>query len=299
MSFPVPLNAIRAIEIVGRRGALAPAAEELGVTPGAVSQHIRRAEERLGLALFERTPAGLVPTELLRAQLPRLSEGFSTLAAALAELKPDEGNALGVTMGSVFASRFLVSRLQRFSRLHPELELRLVTTGALLDMRRPDLDCAIRFGAGQWPHSRATRLGGTAAVPVCAPSLAAQLRTPDDLRLVPIIRDESTMLDWPEWLRSVGADPDMPLKGPTAFTDPTLAFEAAASGQGVLMAVDLMAADALRLGQLVAPIPHRAPIRNAYWFVTAEGRPPPRRVRQFRDWLFATVAEAEAQVPLD
>ena len=101
--FPIPLNAIRAIEIVARRGALAPAAEELGVTPGAVSQHLRRAEERLGIELFERTPQGLRPTDALRAVLPQLTAGFNALAEGVANLKGAgrcaEGQVFGLARG--------------------------------------------------------------------------------------------------------------------------------------------------------------------------------------------------------
>ena len=111
--FPVPLNAIRAIEIVARRGALAPAAEELGVTPGAVSQHLRRAEERLGIELFERTPQGLRPTDALRAVLPQLTAGFNTLAEAVANLRGADEHVLTVTVGQVFASRMIWARTGR------------------------------------------------------------------------------------------------------------------------------------------------------------------------------------------
>src|SRR5690606_26425311 len=98
-SFSIPLNAIRAIEIVARRGALAPAAEELGVTPGAVSQHLRRAEERLGIELFERTPQGLRPTPALRGALPQLSAGFTALQDGLKGLQPRNDNVLTLTVG--------------------------------------------------------------------------------------------------------------------------------------------------------------------------------------------------------
>ena len=102
--FFIPLNALRAIEIVARRGALSPAAEELGVTPGAVSQHIRRAEERLGIQLFERTPRGLVPTPELADQLPRLTEGFDHLATGLAGLRPDaETRAIDNGFGGAYS----------------------------------------------------------------------------------------------------------------------------------------------------------------------------------------------------
>ena len=116
--FPIPLNALRAIEIVARRGALEPAAAELGVTIGAVSQHLRRAEARLGISLFERTSKGLVPTPQLVAQMPALRTGFQTLAGALAALRKEDDDVLTLTVGSVFASRWLITRLGRFKR-HP------------------------------------------------------------------------------------------------------------------------------------------------------------------------------------
>ena len=121
--FPIPLNALRAIEIVARTGALKPAADELGVTIGAVSQHIRRAEARLGLELFVRGPRGLVPTPELAAMRGRLTQGFTTLLDATQALTRSSDDVLTVTMGSVFASRWLIKRLPHFSAAHPGIEL--------------------------------------------------------------------------------------------------------------------------------------------------------------------------------
>ena len=136
--FPIPLNALRAIEIVARRGALEPAAEELGVTIGAVSQHLRRAEERLGIELFERTPQGLGPTAALRQIAPQLSAGFTTLQDALGGLKNASEHVLTLTVGSVFASRWLIWRIGKFTALHPEHR-------AAAGGDRPDAStCAIR-----------------------------------------------------------------------------------------------------------------------------------------------------------
>src|SRR6185369_768995 len=106
--FPIPLNGLRAIEIVARTGALKPAADELGVTIGAVSQHIRRAEARLGVELFERTPSGLRPTTRLAEVRGQLTGGFTTLLDATQALQRGDDNVLTVTLGSVFASRWLI-----------------------------------------------------------------------------------------------------------------------------------------------------------------------------------------------
>ena len=289
--FPLPLNAVRAIEIVARRGALAPAAEELGVTPGAVSQHIRRAEERLQLELFERTPQGLKPTPALRAILPQLGAGFAALEDAIGALRGGNEHVLTLTVGSVFASRWLIWRVGKFATLHPDIELRLVVTGNLIDLAHSDIDCGIRYGAGKWPGVKATQIGGRTYRPVCAPPLAAKLRTPADLADVPVIRDTTTMLSWDAWWRNAGFGTPPQTHGPT-FSDPALAFDAAISEQGVLMAVDLMAADAVSDGRLVRPFDVAAESGVAYWLVVAEGRRETRKVRAFREWLTHEVPDS-------
>ena len=289
--FPIPLNAIRAIEIVARRGALAPAAEELGVTPGAVSQHLRRAEERLGIELFERTPRGLVPSEALREILPQLSAGFVALEDALKGLTQSGEQVLTLTVGSVFASRWLIWRIGKFSARYPDIELRLVVTGTMIDLAHSDIDCGIRFGRGQWPGIRAELVGGTTYRPVAAASVAARLKTPADLAHVPVIRDTSSMLPWDEWFRAAGLAESPPTSGPT-YADPALAFDAAISEQGVLMAVDLMAADAVSDGRLVRPFDIAADIGVGYWLITVEGRRESKKVRLFRDWLRTEVPDS-------
>lgn len=284
----IPFNALHAVLMVARHGALGPAAEALGVTPGAISQHIKRAETRTGRLLFERRPTGLVPTQALKAILPDLETGFDALRRIEARLaEPSRSNALTVTVGNVFASRWLVWRLGDFSARHPEVELRLMTTGTLVDLSRPDIDCAIRYGAGDWPGADAVPLGDRRVFPVCAPALAERLASPRDLARVPVIVDTSTMLSWQDWLAAAGVG-DLSCKGPT-FSDPALAFDAAIAGQGVLLAVGAMADHALRHRQLVKPFDIAVSGHNGYWFVTASGREPPARVRKFRAWLFSTM----------
>lgn len=282
--FPIPLNALRAIEIVARRGALAPAAEELGVTIGAVSQHLRRAEERLGMELFERTPAGLRPTPALKAALPQLTAGFAALQDGLGSLRGSDESVLNLTVGSVFASRWLIWRINKFTALNRDIEVRLNVTAAMLDLSRPDVDCGIRYGHGQWPGVNAELVGGTAYQPVCAPVVAERLQTPDDLAHVPVIQDETTMLSWDAWRAEVGLDPGIKLSGPV-YSDASLAFDAAISEQGVLMAADMMSADAVSDGRLVRPFEHSVDGPQGYFLVVAKGRRESRKLRAFREWL--------------
>jgi DNA-binding transcriptional LysR family regulator len=291
--FPIPLNALRAIEIVARRGALAPAAEELGVTVGAVSQHLRRAEERLGLELFERTPQGLRPTPALVQVLPQLTGGFTALADGLRALATPDDGVLNVTVGSVFASRWLIWRVNKFSVRHPGLEIRLTVTGTMLDLSRPDIDCGIRFGDGVWPGVTASLIGGQAYQPVCSPLIRERLREPGDLFTVPVIRDETSMLDWGPWLAAAGLDAGAVLRGPV-HSDASLAFDAAIAGQGVLLAADMMTADTLSDGRLVRPFDLPVVGRRGYFLATATGRREPKKVRLFREWLAEEVPASAA-----
>lgn len=289
----IPFNALHALALVAHHGALGPAAEALGVTPGAVSQHIRRAEERTGLALFERTPKGLVPTRALMAVLTDLETGFAALARARGALMaPSQNrNLLTVTVGNVFASRWLIWRLGDLGAAHPEIELKLLTTGALVDLGRPDVDCGIRFGSGDWAGVDAEPIGTHAVFPVCTPALAERLRTPADLAAVPVIMDQASMLSWPEWLTAAGA-PGLELTGPT-ISDPALAFDAAIAGQGVLLALGIMADYGLERGQVVAPFKTITHSGFGYWFATAKGRDLPARTRKFRSWLFNQMRACE------
>lgn len=283
-AFPIPLNALRAIEIVARRGALAPAAEELGVTVGAVSQHLRRAEDRLGMELFARTPQGLKPLPALAQILPQLSAGFTQLQDGLASLTGAHEGVLNVTVGSVFASRWLIWRVHKFSALHPGLEVRLTVTGAMLDLARPDIDCGIRYGNGTWPGVETSLIGGQDFQPVCSPQLRDRVRQATDLTQVPVIADETSMLDWPAWLTRAGLDPALKLSGPV-YSDASLAFDAAISGQGVLLAADMMTADAVSDGRLIRPFALPITGKRGYFLATAKGRREPKKLKLFRDWL--------------
>ncbi|MDB5561417.1 MAG: Glycine cleavage system transcriptional activator [Hyphomicrobiales bacterium] len=282
--FPIPLNALRAIEIVARTGALGPAAKELGVTIGAVSQHIRRAEERLGMVLFTRSSTGLKPSQALTAIQPQLQAGFRGLADAVASLKGEAANTLTVTAGSVFASLFLVPRFGRFAALYPDIELRLLATPKFVDLGRPDVDCAIRFGADNWPGVVTNQIGDRRYGAYCAPEMATRLRSPEQFGTVPVIHDETSLLSWPRWLEAAGLAGAGPFDGPS-FSDPVLAYQAAVCGQGVLLVMNQLAQSAVTAGQLVPLFSVTVVSEFAYFFATGAGRRLPPRVRQFRAWL--------------
>jgi LysR family glycine cleavage system transcriptional activator len=286
----VPLAGLRAVEVVARRGSLGAAAAELGVTPGAVSQQVSRVERIFGLPLFERTPAGMVPTALGVEVAGHLSAGFARLAAAVGRGFDRSEARLTISAPPLFAARWLVFRLARFGAENPGIQVRLQAETAFVNPDQSDIDLCIRVGRGGWPGVRAERLFAHRMFPVCAVQDAARLKRPADLAGMPVIRDANAMVDWSVWLGPEGLSEDILAEGPV-FSDAGLCMDAAMTGAGVFLAWDALVHDQLARGTLVEPFPgKRRETGLAYWLISgAEGlRSAPQRA--FRRWLKAELA---------
>ncbi|MBC9245431.1 LysR family transcriptional regulator [Paracoccus sp. 11-3] len=287
----ISLVGLRAIEAVARLGGLVPAAAELGVTPGALSQRISRTEAQLGLPVFHRTAQGLRPTETGALIVARLSRGMAELAAAIALASPAQDDVLNVSAAPLFASRWLIWRLPRFTAAHPDIRVRIEPVSRMVTPGLDGIDIGLRVGKGDWSGVRAEKLLDQRVMPVCAPALAARITVPSDLLSLPIIRENDRLHGWREWLVPHGIDVGQLPDGPE-YADGGLCLDAATSGQGVFMAWETLAIDRLTKGSLTAPLPGRALTGDAYWFVTAsEGRRKPA-VARFRDWLTKEMKQA-------
>ncbi|MDX8490070.1 LysR substrate-binding domain-containing protein [Mesorhizobium sp. VK22B] len=290
----VHLNGLRAVETVARLGSLATAAAELNVSVSAVSQQIKRTEKQLGQALFERTPGGLVLTEFGTAFTARLSAGFRELAQAVALAGEASECTLVVSVAPAFASKWLLPRLSRHFARHPNVLLRIDASGRIADLDHSDIDVGIRMGDGKWPDVRAELLLAQEMFPVCAPSIAAKLRSIEDLAQTCAITDERSMISWDSWFEAAGVKPVTFLKG-ARFTDPMLCLESAIAGHGVMLAWQLLTADALADGRLVAPFSVRAQSGLGYWLVTSQAKSESRKVRDFKVWIREEIEATMAQ----
>lgn len=284
----VHLNGLRALEAVGRLGTLQAAADEMGVTAGAVSQHVLKAEAQLDRAIFERSGRGMRPTAFGAAFLLQLGDGFRLLDRAVAGTRRHADSVLTVSVAPVFASKWLVPRLSSWSQLHPDILIRLDASTRLVDPDTSDIDIAIRVGPGGWPDVKAEYLLPQELFPVCAPALAKALGEPGDLFRVPILRDANSTLSWNLWLDHFGLDESLLAEGHT-FTDAALCLDAAIAGQGVMLAWATLAQYALEHGQLVAPFEYRATTGLGYYLVSSQSRREPRKVAQFRQWIRAEI----------
>ncbi|RWO55778.1 LysR substrate-binding domain-containing protein [Mesorhizobium sp.] len=290
----VHLNGLRAVETVARLGSLSAAASELNVSASAVSQQVKRTEAQLGQALFERTASGLVPTKFGTVFTARLGAGFRELAQAVALADEASECTLVVSVAPAFASKWLLPRLSRHFARHPNVLLRIDASVRIADLDRSDIDIAIRLGDGKWPGVRAQLLLAQEAFPVCAPVIADKLKSIDDLALTCAITDENAMISWESWFEAAGVKPVSFLKG-ARFTDPMLCLESAIAGHGVMLGWQLLTADALADGRLVAPFGVRAESGLGYWLVTSASKSESRKVRDFKIWIREEIEATMAQ----
>ncbi|MCF1483292.1 MULTISPECIES: LysR substrate-binding domain-containing protein [Rhizobium/Agrobacterium group] len=280
----VHLNGLRAVEAVGRLGSLQAAASELGVSIGAISQQVIKAEQQLQLQLFERTSRGMVPTDVAEPVLDRLSAGFRHLSGAVALALKSDDTVLTISVAPVFAARWLVHRIGAFSERFPTIRLRMEASDRLIDPSSSDVDLCIRVGRGDWPGVRTELLLEQKVFPVCTPAMAKRLQSPADLLDVPIVEDGRAMFSWDVWLAAAGL-PGRSVCTRHVFSEASLCLDAALAGQGVLLAWQTIASQQLQQGQLVAPFGPAVPTGLAHYFVSPEGARRNDKVDAFKRWL--------------
>lgn len=307
-----PLSALRAFDAAARHLSFKHAAEELHVTPGAISQQIKALEDYLGKPLFQRLPRTVRLLPAGEAMLPKLREGFECLAAAVEATRAlQQVERLHVNAPPSFASRWLIPRLVRFTERYPEIDLRLssspenidqpaIQAMPSVDLRGDVSEISIRYGNGEYPGHRVTPIFQPMLVAACSPKLLAgehPLRTPEDLRWHVLIHDDTASGQsghpgWAEWMKAAGVEGIETRRGPR-FSN-TLALEAAMDGLGVVLVLKPLIADAVDKGQLVIPFSTTIASRHGYHLVVAEALAERRSVLFFRDWLLTeSVQEIE------
>jgi LysR family glycine cleavage system transcriptional activator len=285
----LPLNALRTFEAAARHQSFLKAADELAVTPGAVSRQIKALEIELGLRLFERfnravrlTPAGERLAEGVR-------QGLAAMTAAVAEAQGSRAGPLAVSVMHSLAARWLVPRLHDFQQRYPDIQVMIAASDLPADLVHDRIDLAIRYGTGPYPGLAATRLIATRMFPVCSPRfLAAQtLKTPDDLADALLLSDVNvtpTEISWPAWLKAAGARGVDATQG-LQFSNTYLAIEAALAGRGVALAQEAMVVDELAAGRLVRPFEASIAGPHHHWILTLPEKADLPAIRRFRSWL--------------
>ncbi|PLX45809.1 MAG: LysR family transcriptional regulator [Hyphomicrobiales bacterium] len=297
-----PLNALRAFEAAARLGGFTNAAEELNVTPAAISHQVKTLEAHLQTQLFLRLPRGLKLTNAGQELLPEISRGLAHFARAAGRLSGEElAGRLTINVVPSFATLWLVPRLGSFTQTFPDIRIRILASLMPPDLKQGEVDVRITYGKGNYPGFNARYLMGDTIFPVCAPAVLNQqpLRRFQDLQHhtllhdIDVGEDEPTMT-WARWLRDAGLNQTLP-EGGIEFSDSILLTQAAVRGQGVALGRMSLVHDHLETGRLVRPLNISRPSDYAYYLVTTEAGAGRARVRVFMDWITAQVRDSQRE----
>lgn len=293
-----PLTALRAFDAAARHMSFARAAEELNVTPAALSFQIKSLEEHLGAPLFVRLNRAVELTDAGRALAPDARDAFETLTAGWrAAQRAQDHQTLTVTAGPAFTAKWLAPRLYEFAQSHPEIELRFSASLRMMDFARDNIDVAIRFGFGPDPGLYVLPLAEEWVVPVMTPEMATRFPTPQSLQDAVLIVDNSIdfvrpKINWEVWLNHVGVD-ITPTYGPR-FSQADHALDAALAGVGAVLGRRALVIKDLADGRLVAPFPHALRTGARFRFLCPEGTENRPQVVAFRSWMLAEIAKTQA-----
>lgn len=292
----IPLAGLRVVEACARLRNFSRAAEELGITPGAVTQHIHAVEQWAETTLFVRSGRDLLLGEALGLASTDLHEAFGRLASAVRILKAanQRGNFVSLSAPPSFTSKWLLPRLDRFRSIHPGVEVWISADASLVDFTRSNVDLAIRYGTGNYDGLTAQKLFVDNVLPVASPDFIARhgpLETPQALLGARLLHDQeetpgAPTADWMMWFRSRGVAVDGVIDGPR-YNMSSLVIEEAVAGKGVALARGSIAQADLASGRLVPLFSDSSQEASAYWLVWPSARTLMPPVRAFISWLAA------------
>jgi LysR family glycine cleavage system transcriptional activator len=294
-----PLNALRAFEASARHLSFVKAADELSVTPAAVSHQVKKLEEYLGIALFRRRTRGLLLVESGQSLLSELSEVFLHLDKAMERvIEHDSRGSLTLSVAPTFAVMWLIPRLQKFYALYPDIDVRISTGLGLVDFQRDDFDAAIRLGSGKWFGLETIKLFDESVSPMCSPRLLEgpnAIKSPEDLRNQVLLHNHSMDYDpdaptWEKWLEAAGASGIDASRG-THFSLPDHGLQAAIDGAGVVLGWSFLAANDLAAGRVVEPFDLTLPLGSSFFLVYPAAHSLRPDIVAFRDWLIQEIRE--------
>lgn len=292
-----PFAALRAFHAAAVHGRFRDAADHLGITESAISHQVRRLEDFLRTALFDRSGSGVRLTAAGRQYLDQIDPAIRQIQAATeAMLRPAGRGVVRLTLPPSLAAAWLIPRLGAFERANPSIDLQLVTTTRVVDLRRDQVDLAIRHGKGAWPGLEAAFLLEEAATPVCAPGYLSFGAGDDPLAALyraRLIVNARFPDEWEEWARARGLEPPS-LAGAVTMDAQEQALQVAEGGHGLAIGRRPMVDDRLASGALIAPFGAADPTGAAYYLCRAADVPPTAAARRLERWL---VELAEASLP--
>ncbi|AIB12505.1 LysR family transcriptional regulator [Azospirillum argentinense] len=288
----VSIKALQAFEAAARLGSFATAAEDLGLTPSAISHQVKILEEQLGLRLFHRVHRSVALTDDGRAYAAEIIAAFARIDTATRNVTTTGSGTTILTVRSMpsFAAQWLMPRLGRVKEIHPAIDIRLRASVSPIDLTTGAVDVDIRYNPGPPPAGCVLELFPDDVIaPMCSPALANGLnpiRKPSDISRHILIHSEINIVGWRDWAnrhRGVELDMERGLRFDRSF----MAINAAANGMGVCLDSLLLARQELLSGRLIVPFPTRGLRAQGHGFVTLKSTANLPKIRLFREWLFS------------
>lgn len=285
-----PLNAIRAFEAAARHLSVTLAAEELHVTPGAVSRQIKGLESSVGVQLLTRGHRQIALTRQGSEYYRAITLSLDALRNATRKLKRrGQRKQLKIRAYTTFAMRWLIPRLSGFHQAHPDIEVLLKASLEPVDFRKEDIDAAVRLGDGNWPRANCYRLVSNILVPVTSPGLLAsgpKLKKPADLAHHTLLHSIARPDDWMYWLDAAGVDAQFDARAGMTYESSAMSLAAAIEGQGIAMAQMFLVEKDLRDGRLVMPFRQTFDMGDyTYYLLTPNHKPESPSLTKFRVWM--------------
>lgn len=283
----VPFKAISVFHMAAKLGSITRAAEELGVTPSAVSQQIQSLEVQLGTSLTAKVGRNIVLTEAGTRYFSSISEEIERITEATQNVRGRHTSTmLTVRATPTLSTSWILPRLGGFLAAFPDFDMRLDATTEPTDFSREAVDLEIRHGEGRWPGMFVEGLAEERFVPVAAPTLVAargsQVSVLHEHRLIHSVKAQ---MRWSQWFARSGLEP--PVKQRRLLFDRShMAIDAAVRGLGIALESTLMMERELTAGLLVSPLVDVPEVRlTTQWIVCPADHLRQRKVRVFIDWL--------------
>ena len=292
----LPLGLLQQFVLVARLGNLSRAATQANLTVSALSHQMRQLEDRLERRLFERGPRGVTLTVDGCSLLDAVGEHFDGIEHALSRYHQRRHDALTLSASPGIMSSWLVPRLPRLVAVHPDLELSLQSTSALVNFEREPVDVGLRYGHGNWPGLHSERLFGEWIAPVAAPELVARMEgvDPRDLSRWPLLGEPSPSTRWNDWFARVGRTP--PTRYVAQFDSLDALRHAALEGLGVALGRMVTSKSLIDAGRLQVLGENYLAVKEAYWLVYPPRSQGHRGLQLFREWLLAEAEDYSRQM---
>jgi LysR family glycine cleavage system transcriptional activator len=286
---------LRSFEAAARNGSFYKAADELFVTPSAISHQIKSLENFVGVELFERQKRKVEITAAGKQYLRHVQKAFKEIDKGTQELIASHNTGdLSISVTPAFLNHWLLPRISDFYAANPDIDLDINASMKTVDFQRSDIDIAVMFGMGDWDDMETHFLKNSERVPICSPKLLEKhpINSAEDLLTQKLFIVKRRKEEWASWFALDDIE-YLPKQRPISFSSSSLAVTAAIKGAGIALADVSLAADNIKKGDLVIPVDMRLTLKKAFYLVYPKNRKMTFAMQAFKEWVIAEMSQGD------